>query len=318
MKDPGARIITPAIAEIEKRIRDSTGAPSAYAAMRRLCSAVVQASRQTEPPFRVRPLLDVLNVEFEYENTNCGAAEASVSLRGERLVLDVPRPHFDGQSGRYRRWRFSIAHEFAHILLIRTLGAKLLELTNQDKSSYWFVEGLCDHAASHLLLPRIRLTEILRSQKFSQDTVREIAKRFDTSQSAVLCALQDLLPRGAIFLIKSFRRDTKERVEPRVFLCSSRYSRDTVRPWLPRGCTTKHIEVDESTPLKSVCISLNKRNWNLEGKQLPWIFGPQQPDMFYSLDGSKHVSDNRYGKVIVCAEKGKFDRALFDGEETFQ
>ncbi|MCY4303516.1 MAG: ImmA/IrrE family metallo-endopeptidase [Aestuariivita sp.] len=318
MNDLRIRTTSPAIAEIEKRIRSATGAPSAYAAMRRLCSTVVEASRQTDPPFRVKPLLDVLNVEFEYQNVNCGAAEASVSLREDRLILDVPRPHFDGRSGRYRRWRFSIAHEFAHILLIRTLGAKILELTNQDKFSYRFVEGLCDHAASHLLLPRTRLTETLRRQKFSQDTVRDIAKCFDTSQSVVLHALEDLLPRGAIFLIKSYKRDEKERVEPRVFFCSSRYSRDAVRPWLPRGCTMKHINVDASRPLRGISILLNTKEWLLEGKQLPWMFGPPQPDMFYKLNGAEQINDNHYGTAIICAEKGKFDRGLFDNEERFQ
>ena len=193
-----------------------------------------------------------------------------------------------------------------------------MELTYQDKLSYRFVEGLCDHAASHLLLPRTKLTEVIRREGFSQDTVRYIAERFDTSEMVVLRATQDLLPGGAIFTIKSFRRNAKEQNEPRVFVCSSLYSIESMRPWLPQGCTMKHLKTAEGSSVTDVTVLLNDKEWRLDGKMLPWTFGPRQEDMFYEPNEPKNASDARHGTAVICAAKGKFDAALFGKEEPLQ
>lgn len=313
MKPLAAPQSCPAIAEIEVKLCQATGAPNAHVAMRRLCATVVKASNQKEPPFKIKPLLDVLGVAFEYDPSNSGAAEASISLRDDQLILEVPKPNFKGRSGKSRRWRFSLAHEFAHIVLLRTLGARIVELTYQDRQSYRFVESLCDFAASHILLPRPKLTEVLWKDGFSQKTVRNIMTRFDASESAVLRAIHDLLPGGAIFTARSFRRHESEDSEPRVVFCSTIYSSDTSRPWLPRGATlAKHLRLEPKKAIERVTVSLRDAEWNFDGASMPWLFGPSQPDMFKGGDSpiAVDVSDDP-GRVIVCAEIGKFDMTLF-------
>lgn len=302
-----------AVAEIEARLCKITGAPNAYAAVRRLCMTVVKASDQKEPPYRIKPLLDVLGVAFEYETPNSGAAEASVSLRDSGLVLEVAKRNFQSRSGKSRRWRFSIAHEFAHIVLLRTLGGRIVELTYQDKASYRFVERLCDHGASHILLPRAELTGLLWRRGFSQRTVRHIMERFDTSEAAVLRAIHDLLPGGAIFTIRSFRRHDDEECEPRIAFCSTIYSREAISPWLPRGSTMKrHLTRKSACGNERITVALNEVQWELEGTSLPWLFGPSQPDMFLGARASADVErKNDCGVAIVCAQKGKFNGAVF-------
>lgn len=306
-----------AIAEIEAKLKKATGAPNAHAAMRRLCSSVVQASRQSEPPIKIKPLLDVLGVKFEYEPSSSGVAEASIALRDDRLVVEVPKTNFKGNSGRYSRWRFSLAHEFAHVVLIRTLGARIVELTYHDNDSYKFVESLCDYAASHILLPRSKVAEVLWRQGFSKKSVQDTMARFHTSESAVLRAIHDFLPGGAIFTIRSFRRHENENIEPRIVFCSTIYSRDGSRPWLPRDSTAaKHVKLVASEELERVIVSLREVEWRLEGMSSPWFFGPSQRDMF---GGGATFMDQRLsadvGQVVVCAAIGKFNAAMFRTRE---
>lgn len=302
-----------AVYEIESGLREATGAPDAYDAMRRLCFTVMQATKQKKPPFKLKPLLDVLSVPFEYDNFGSGAAEASVSLRNGQLVLEIPKPHFGGSSGRSRRWRFSIAHEFAHILLIKTLGARIIKLANQDKISYRFVEDLCDHGASHLLIPRLNLSEMLRRDGFSSYVVRQAAKRFDTSDTAMIRAIQDFLPGGAIITVKRFRRNEQERNEPRVSFCSSKYSQILYRPWLPKGCTMKHIEIKQLKDGNLVSIVLSDKEWNLDGITVPWSVGPDQGNLRFEPDSfPKQENACESGTAIICAALGRLDRTLFD------
>ena len=302
-----------AVIEIESGLREVTGAPDAYDAMRRLCFTVMQASKQKKPPFKLKPLLDVLSVPFEYDNSGTGAAEASVSLRNGQLVLEIPRPHFGGSSGRSRRWRFSIAHEFAHILLIKTMGAKIVKLANHDKISYRFVEDLCDHGASHLLIPRLKLSEMLRRDGFSNSAVRQAAKQFDTSETAMLRAVQDFLPGGAIITLTRYRRNEQEKNEPRVSFCSSKYSQISSRPWLPKGCTMKHIDMKKRKDGNLVSIVLNDKVWNLDGIAVPWSFGPDQGNLRLASDSCpKQENACEGGSAIICAALGRLDRSLFD------
>lgn len=309
-----------AIAEIDARLRGITGARNARAAMRRLCAAVIKASNQTEPPFKIKPFLDVVDVKFQYEETNTGAAEASVSLKNGRAVLEVPKPHFTGASGKYKRWRFSIAHEFGHILLLNALGSRAVELARRDKNAYRFVEDLCDYAASHLLMPRAVLTKELRYRGFSHGAVKKLAERFATSETALLRALTDLLPGGAIFIVREFQRHEREEFEARIHFCSSLYSQSPERPWLPRGCTMKHLTRNRlhtpdgaivSGARDEVSVSLNENCWKLDGIAAPWQFSYRQQDLFRERKVGRSWQMAEKGTALVCAAKGKLDETLF-------
>ena len=308
-----------AIAEIDARLRKITGAPSAVSAMRRFCSTVIKASKQTIPPFKIKPLLDVVGVGFQYEETNTGAAEASVTLQKGRIVLAVPKRHFTGASGRCRRWRFSIAHEFGHILLIHALGARVVKLAHQDRDTYRFVENLCDYAASHILIPRTILTKKLRRRGFSHSTVKDLAEQFATSETAMLRAMTDLLPGGGIFVIREYRRHKREEIQPRIHLCSTVYSQSPARPWLPRGCTMKHVERAQKPmsvgqikeEIENISVVLGDNIWKLDGFAVPWRFVRGQQNLLGKRDNSGNWEMAETGTALVCAVSGKLDGTLF-------
>ena len=313
-----------AITEIEARLRNITGAPSAHAAMRRLCSVVMKASKQTDPPFKIKPFMDAVDVKFQYEESKIGSAEASVVLKNGRVVLEVPKQHFTGTSGKYKRWRFSIAHEFAHILLLNALGPRSVELAHHDKTAYRFVEDLCNYAASHLLIPRASLTKELRHRGFSNGVLKNLVQRFAASETAILRALTDLLPGGAIFIVREFRRHKREKIELRIYFCSTLYTQIPVRPWLPQGCTMKHLTRVRkrtrdsqiiSTELEEISVLLNEKRWKLDGVAMPWQFTQRQRGLLCERNEAGSWEMTESGAALVCAAKGKLDETLFQSSK---
>lgn len=313
-----------AIAEIEAGLCVATGAGDAKSAMKRLCNSVIKASKQDSTEVQVRRLLEVLDVPFVYQNTNSGAAQASVSIRDGRLVLEVPKPNFRRGSGMSKRWRFSIAHEFAHIVLIRTLGASVVTLTHRDRNTHQYVERLCDYAASHILLPRSKVLAEVRKLGFSRLAVDHIQRFFQVSETAALRAMDDLLPGGALFTIREFKRNDRETFEPRVSFCSSLYARGSGQPWLPQGCTMKHLELAEPIEsmdeikdprFSSLRLSLNDKVWELDAVVLPWQFGRVQRDFFSVRLNVDLPPPSLSGFAIACAGKGKLDSSLFRSAE---
>ncbi|MBO6561846.1 MAG: ImmA/IrrE family metallo-endopeptidase [Nisaea sp.] len=306
-------------AEIEQRLVKLTGASNAYSAIRRLCTSVVRASNQEVPPFHIKPLLDVIGVEFKYSDVNTGQAEASVSIKDGSLFLEVPKAHFKGGSGRSKRWRFSIAHEFVHIILLRALGASLIELTFRDEETYSFIEDLCDYAASHILLPRPKLLQELRKSKISSKTISIISHKYNVSEAVIFRSINDFLPCGGVFGVKKYKRKNSEKRELRISFCSTPYRERQIRPWLPLGCTMRHINLSSGTfegaseggrKIEDIIISINKKVWKLHGLVVPWVFGQEQKDIFVK-NRSLDVLDDEVGYVLFCSEAGKLDATLF-------
>lgn len=79
----------------------------------------------------------------------------------------------------------------------------------------------------------------------------------------------------------------------------------------------KHIKLSGNGDFENVSISLGEKRWALEGRSMPWIFGPRQKDMFHASEPKvgEILGGVDIGTAIVCAAKGKFDRALFQSQE---
>lgn len=307
-----------AIQAINAALVKKSGGADAKSSVRRLCSAALKETDQREPPFKISPLLRLSGVEWSYEDRRRGNKEAAIVFSEGGLRLAISKDSFP-RDGASRRWRFSVAHEFAHVVLIRAVGARVVDLANSSKEAYDYVERLCDYGASHLLVPRANLRRALRERRFSQNTVMDLADLFDVSFTALMWGLADLLPQGGLLLLREYRRSAQESNELRVWSSYTRYSTNLEEPWLPRGCTMKHIRVGErplgfshleersSLPIK---VMLGKRVRNLEAAMVRWK--SRRPSSSFLKDGRQsHVQGGENGLLLACAAPGKLDLELF-------
>lgn len=312
--------ITPsnAIQLIDNALVAKSGAADAKSGIRRLCNAALKETGQREPPVKISPLLRLSGVSWSYEDRRRGNKEAAIVFSDGGLRLAIAKDSFS-RDGFSRRWRFSVAHEFTHIILIRTVGARVVDLANSSKEAYEYVEQLCDYGASQILLPRAILRRALRERSFSQKTIFELAELFDVSFSALMWGLADLLPQGGLLLLREYRRSAQERNELRVWSSYSRYNSSMEEPWLPRGCTMKHIRVGErplgfchleecaSFPIKVV---LGKRVRKLEATMVGWE-SRGATSSFFEEDRAGYIQGGENGLVLACAAQGKLDLELF-------
>jgi hypothetical protein len=116
---------------------------------------------------------------------------SGMCVRGTRRVL-VRR------SDPLLRRRYTVAHEVAHLLLAHAQERAGLQL------GWEFEERVCERFASNVLVPRRELAEYV-SRCYPEPSVlwlREVARHFRASLSAVVIALSDLgLPGNAAFLL---------------------------------------------------------------------------------------------------------------------
>lgn len=207
--------------------------------MRRACAALLDASGQVSPPVRLKSLMGILAVPWDFNAIAKGTSDiASIQFARGELKLQIDRRSF----GAYpQRARFSIAHEIGHLIIYRALGPDVFDRAEIDEESYKEVEELCDFAASHLLLPRAQLMAVTRGAGLTNSGVRRVCRTFDVSEAAALRAMADLFPQGAILDWRKFRRHARERYEWRVWKTFRPTDAIADRPWLPAGCTGKHL-----------------------------------------------------------------------------
>jgi len=307
-----------AIQAIDSALIRRSGGADAKSSVRRLCSAALKESGQRQPPFKISPLLRLSGVDWSYEDRRRGNKEAAIVFSEGGLRLAISKDSFP-KDGRSRRWRFSVAHEFAHVVLIRAVGARVVDLANSSKEAYEYVERLCDYGASHILVPRASLRRALRERSFSQKSLLDMADLFDVSFTALMWGIADLLPQGGLLLLREYRRSAQESNELRVWSTYTRYSSGLDEPWLPKGCTMKHIRVGErplglghleesgSLPIKVV---LGKRVRNLEASMVRWQ-SRRQTSSFFKEERLGSIQGGENGLLLACAAPGMLDLELF-------
>lgn len=312
--------ITPsaAIEAINRALVKKSGGSDAKSSIRRLCNAALKETGQRTPPFKISPLLRLTGVDWSYEDQRRGNKEAAIVFSEGGLRLAISKDSF-AKDGVSRRWRFSVAHEFAHIVLIRAIGARVVDLANSSNEAYEYVERLCDYGASHILVPRATLRRALRERSFSQNTISSLADLFDVSLPAMMWGVADLLPEGGLMLLREYRRSAQESSELRVWFNYSKYSPDLDEPWLPKGCTMKHIRVGErplgfdhlgqreALPIK---VLLGKRVRKLDASVVEWR-GQLKTSSFLNDNGLGYFDGRNRGLLLACAAPGKLDLDLF-------
>jgi hypothetical protein len=227
--------------ELDDLLTARMGGGDAYEAMRRACDELLTQVSPIRPPVRLAPLARLMGAELSYgDHGGVGREEAAIYFRDGKLFLWVSRKRFENVRTQ-KRARFSIAHELGHLLLFRMLGPEFLDHAENDSQSYALTERLCDFAASQILMPRSVLQSAVRERPFTEEGLKSLGELFVVSTSAMLRAVADLVPAGAILELRKFSRRRGELSLWRVWSATTSSSAKDLASWLPTGCTLKHL-----------------------------------------------------------------------------
>jgi hypothetical protein len=140
---------------------------------------------------------------------------------------------------RWRRARFTIAHELGHILLCESLKDQPVTLRALRDPEHWnAVERLCNQAAAELLMPSEDFRQQLDGKEISKSLLVELRKRYGVSWTALAIRFNDLLGLG-VSSWRRYQRHANERITFRVHRCWG--SGDN---WMPTGLTTRYLQPD--------------------------------------------------------------------------
>ncbi len=256
---------------------EQTGAASTHDAICRLTTNLLVATGQRTPETRLSSLARYLGAEISYDdNLEFGSQEAALVVKRGKFFLQVSRQQFERNP---LRARFSIAHEIGHLLLMQAVGLEVSNLAEQEPNQYDQIERLCDLVASHLLLPRNRLSEAVRSTGLTSNGIAKVAKVFNVSHGVTLRAIPDLVPDGGLIIWRKSRRNKAEPVVWRVYRCYLSSGSENYNSWLPYGCTQKHLRrlgdlddlhPDEQVVKRNVMLSRGRKNFDRDAILCLW------------------------------------------------
>jgi hypothetical protein len=155
-----------------------------------------------------------------------------------------------GDKANWRRERFTIAHEIAHVLVF-SAWATAHEANPSDASpdhDERELESLCNLGAAELLMPTRPLTACLAENGISPEGLRKLYDACLVSYETMLYRLAEITPSSAVILWRNYARRSTESEKLRVVTSYQRYRTSTHAPWLPKGCTATHIQPDIVTP----------------------------------------------------------------------
>jgi Zn-dependent peptidase ImmA (M78 family) len=219
-------------------------ADSPESAMRIACASLLTSCDLGEPPIPLNPLLHKLGIRLQRMKGKRIKKEkqpdARLAARKDGLVAYL---YEDDRNRNWRRARFSLAHEIGHALLIHTLGnPSLIVSLDETPDHYRQVEKLCDFAASELLMPPSSVRRALRKHDFSPGGLAGLYDSFLVSKEALARRLATIIPHASVVKWRVYSRAAEEPETMRVVGSYPGYNRGGSRPWLPSGCTTKHLD----------------------------------------------------------------------------
>ena len=135
-------------------------------------------------------------------------------MEGDSLLIERPDGcitiFLNSRQPRLRH-RFSLAHELSHLLLEDVLGKEAKHqrrrfAPHQDPEGQR-IETLCNMMASSLLMPKVRVTEIVSRCGWNANSVQVIAKNFDVSFEAAARRYVKVNPHPSAMFILGRGRD---------------------------------------------------------------------------------------------------------------
>lgn len=216
-------------------------ADSPESAMRAACAALLTSVGIEEAPVPLKPLLERLEIRVERMRRKSydKHPDALLSVTQAGLVAYI----YHDLRRHWRRARFSLAHEIGHALLFHALGnPALIASLEATPEAYKQVERLCDIAASEILMPARSVRKALRKFDFTPGGLASLYDRFLVSREVLVRRLAAIMPHTSVVRWRVFSRSEREPREMRVVASIPGYSKVRTRPWLPSGCTTRHLD----------------------------------------------------------------------------
>jgi hypothetical protein len=216
---------------------DTLAAPTPTAAMRILCRSLLAECSVTAAPIPLKKLCEHLSIRVVQKET-LGRATLRLSSEGLELWMS-------SDIRKWRRSRFTIAHEIAHALLIRTLkDERLVASLSANIGIHSEVEALCNAGASEILMPKKWMLTEIENCGLHVRGLQHLYDRFLVSYKALLFRIPQVIPSSSITVWRRHARDVDEAAVLRVVYCFPQYARDSKSPWLPKGLTTRHVKPD--------------------------------------------------------------------------
>lgn len=166
-----------------------------------LSSAAVAITDGRSLPFDIDDVCNDLGLQII---RSPDASGPTLGLRGKQLVIGL-KP-----SGPLPLYRFHVAHEIGHALLLREFGALPL-----GGSEYWQHENLCDFFARRLLLPDVALDHLTgydcRDARSVLLEIHRLARQYQVpSCDVVAIRFRDRFPSAGVFEITRLPRLKKQ------------------------------------------------------------------------------------------------------------
>jgi IrrE N-terminal-like domain len=235
LKRPERAVASPRLQSFCERY----GVPDPESAMRVACRTLIAECGVSAPPVPLRALSNHLGVHIVRRATP-GAA----TLRTKQGVLEV---WVGADTTKWRRERFTLAHELAHVLLLSGSSSRLgPDLSGEmDSLEHEEHERLCNLGAAEILMPKKFLLDRIATVGLSSTGLQALYDCFLVSFETLLYRLAEILPSSAVILWRRYARHGAEPVALRVLTSYQRYQTSLNAPWLPKGTTArKHVNPD--------------------------------------------------------------------------
>jgi len=224
-----------------------------------------------QPPVALRPVLNALNVDFKWTDAyrKRGRANADLSDESGRLVIHLRKT---GLTTNFRRERYLIAHELVHALILKLLPTgDLIASLDATTADYERLERLCDLGAREILMPETMLHASLNKVELSPKGLLSLYDSYLVPKWLLLQRIAEVQPSTGFLVWKRMSRGPHEAVEWRVSDSWPLYDPEYIRPWLPKGSTTKHIGGDLLTDSAGAAMPMTHKQVKLWVGAHSWL-----------------------------------------------
>ena len=232
-------------------IASLTGLPSPEAAVRYACRQLLEECCINKSPTPLKPLLKAMGISVTYNKALKG--DALLMLRDGKLEIDLKQ-----DLRNWRRQRFTLAHELVHVVVMMLMQKAGVRQQSLDAAEHSQLEALCDSGAAELLMPTSRFTQEIFRCGITKSSILQLLDTFLVSPQALLRRIGELVPNSSVIAWRKYSRHSREDSILRVVSTFPGYRAAAKTPWLPKGCTERHIIIPGSDDLKSLAIAPNK------------------------------------------------------------
>jgi Zn-dependent peptidase ImmA (M78 family) len=239
---------------IENLLKGRFTTPSLSGAINIISEKLLNESKNNELPTSLNNLTKFLNIKTVSNNSL--ENDALLFIKNGSYTIEFKK------SKNWRRQRFTIAHEIFHVILF-DLFSDTVDFNNVDLKK---VEYICNLGASEILVPKLEIKKDILNKQINLDLIEKLVEKYMVSYSVIFRKINQLNPEISIYIWRKYARKLEEKNEYRVFQAFHEYTKDFKYPYLPKGCTTKHLSLPNifnSSQIEhkgEIEIDLNKGN----------------------------------------------------------